>query len=61
MAKAAIEPPANVGTRSSDRSNMGCATRRSAAMNPASAAAAIARQMMTPASDQLFSPARMSP
>ena len=40
---------------------MGCATRRSAAMNPASAAAAIARQMMTPASDQLFSPARMSP
>src|SRR5512142_757904 len=39
MAKAAIEPPAKVGTRSSDRSNMGCATRRSAAMNPASAAA----------------------
>ena len=40
---------------------MGCATRRSVAMNPASAAAASARQMMTPASDQPSSPARMSP
>jgi hypothetical protein len=40
---------------------MGCATRCSAAMNPASATAAMARQMITPVSDQLVSPARMSP
>jgi hypothetical protein len=47
--------------RSSDRSNIGYLTRRSAAMNPASAAHAIARQAMTPGLDQLVSPARISP
>ncbi len=61
MANAAIEPPAKVGVRSSDRSNIGCATRRSVAMNPASVTAAMTRQMMTPGSDQLFSPARIRP
>ena len=40
---------------------MGCATRRSAATNPASATPPITRQAMTPVSDQLSSPARMSP
>ena len=61
MANAAMEPPAKVGVRSRDRSNIGCATRRSAAMKAASATTPTARQTMTPVSDQLFSPARISP
>ncbi len=61
MANAAMEPPAKVGVRSSDRSNIGCATRRSVTMNPASEAAAMIRQAMTPVSDQPFSPARIRP
>ena len=56
-----MEPPAKVGVRSSDRSNIGCATCRSATMNAASAPTPAARQMMTPVSDQPFSPARISP
>ena len=61
MQNAAIEPPAKVGVRSSDRSTIGCATRRSATMNAASAPALIARQAITPVSDQLISLARISP
>src|SRR6202142_4239614 len=61
IANAAMAPPANVGTRSSDRSNIGCATRLSTTPNAASSTTPAARQAITPLSDQVVSPALISP
>jgi hypothetical protein len=61
IVNAAIEPPAKVGTRSSARSNIGCAARASARAKAARSTPAAVRAAMTPASDQPSPPARMSP
>src|SRR6201996_1756625 len=61
IANAAIEPPANVGTRSRDRSNIGWLTRPSTTRKAASKATPAARQMITPVLDQEVSPARINP